>query len=110
MAYALALSCATDFPEVGPIILIDTLLYAFTTILVQGSSMYSVLVRCDVKQKPLELNDLTSLRNSEGRESCCNRLKNWVRRFDTKYFAPIFIRNKLIQNRTTSTMSSEFAN
>lgn len=36
MAYALALSCAKDFPtdNIGDIILIDTLLYAFFTILI----------------------------------------------------------------------------
>lgn len=34
MAYALALSCAVDFPTVGPVILIDTLVYSFSTILV----------------------------------------------------------------------------
>jgi solute carrier family 9 (sodium/hydrogen exchanger), member 8 len=49
MAYALALSCAVDFPIVGPVILIDTLMYSFTTILVQGSVMNPVLAKCDVK-------------------------------------------------------------
>ena len=34
MAYALALSCAVDFPVAGPVILIDTLLYSFVTILI----------------------------------------------------------------------------
>ena len=49
MAYALALSCAGDFPTVGPVILIDTLMYSFTTILVQGSVMNPVLAKCNVK-------------------------------------------------------------
>lgn len=34
MAYALALSCAVDFPGAGPVILIDTLLFSFVTILI----------------------------------------------------------------------------
>jgi len=52
MAYALALSCAVDFPVAGPVILIDTLLYSFVTILVQGSALNPVLKWADVKQKP----------------------------------------------------------
>ncbi len=52
MAYALALSCAVDFPDVGPVILLDTLLYSFVSILVQGSCMYPILTKCDVKRKP----------------------------------------------------------
>lgn len=59
MAYALALSCAKDFPEIGPIILITTLLYAFTTILIQGTAMYPVLVKCGVKQQAIELSDMS---------------------------------------------------
>jgi len=34
MAYALALSSPKDFPTVGPIILVDTLLYSLLTILI----------------------------------------------------------------------------
>ena len=52
MAYALALKCATDL-EIGPIILIDTLLYAFMTILGVGSILNPVLSKLDVKRKEL---------------------------------------------------------
>jgi len=55
MAYALALSCAKDFPTVGPIILIDTLLYSLMTILIQGTVMNPVVAKCDVKEKVLEI-------------------------------------------------------
>jgi NhaP-type Na+/H+ or K+/H+ antiporter len=50
MAYALALKCATDL-EIGPIILIDTLIYAFLTILGVGSILNPILSKFDVKRK-----------------------------------------------------------
>lgn len=50
MAYALALKCATDL-EIGPVILIDTLIYAFITILGVGSILNPVLSKLEVKRK-----------------------------------------------------------
>ena len=50
MAYALALKCATDL-EIGPVILIDTLVYAFITILGVGSILNPILAKLDVKRK-----------------------------------------------------------
>jgi len=50
MAYALALKCATDL-EIGPVILIDTLIYAFITILGIGSILNPILMKLDVKRK-----------------------------------------------------------
>mmetsp|Transcript_16038 Transcript_16038/g.20297 ORF Transcript_16038/g.20297 Transcript_16038/m.20297 type:complete len:114 (-) Transcript_16038:444-785(-) len=50
MAYALALKCATDL-DVGPIILIDTLIYAFITILATGSILNPLLSKLNVKRK-----------------------------------------------------------
>jgi len=51
MAYALALDAATQLP-VGPLILIDTLLYSLLTILGFGSVLHPVLTKMDVKNKP----------------------------------------------------------
>lgn len=51
MAYALALKSTFDF-EKGPIMLIDTLIYAFVSILIVGSLMNPVLTRLDVSNKP----------------------------------------------------------
>ena len=42
MAYALALKCAEDL-AIGPVILIDTLLYALFTILGIGSMLHPIL-------------------------------------------------------------------
>ena len=56
MAYALALKSATDL-ELGPVILIDTLLYAFVTILGIGSILNPILSKLDVKRK---VNDETN--------------------------------------------------
>ena len=50
MAYALAMKSSIDFP-VGPIILIDTLIYAFLSIIVVGSIMNPILSVMDVKRK-----------------------------------------------------------
>ena len=49
MAYALALKSVTDL-KIGPIILIDTLIYAFITILGIGSILNPVLERLGVKR------------------------------------------------------------
>jgi NhaP-type Na+/H+ or K+/H+ antiporter len=53
MAYALALKCAVEL-ELGPVILIVTLLYAFITILGVGSVLHPVLTWADVKRKPVD--------------------------------------------------------
>ena len=99
MAYALALSCAKDFPTVGPIILIDTLLYSFLTILIQGSVMNPVVLKCNVKQKVLGI-------EPEARDTCCNRFKQRFRIFDTNYFSPLFIKTtQKIRNRNNSIVS-----
>jgi NhaP-type Na+/H+ or K+/H+ antiporter len=50
MAYALALKCATDL-AIGPVILIDTLIYSMITILGIGSIMNPVLEKLGVKNK-----------------------------------------------------------
>jgi len=50
MAYALALKCTTDL-EIGPVILIDTLIYSFITILGVGTILNPVLTLLDVKRK-----------------------------------------------------------
>ncbi len=64
MAYALALKCATDL-EIGPIILIDTLIYSFLTILGVGSILNPILSRFDVKRKD---EDIPSIENSNKSE------------------------------------------
>ena len=51
MAYALALKSVTDL-DIGPVILIDTLLYALLTILGIGSVLNPILEKLDVKRKP----------------------------------------------------------
>jgi NhaP-type Na+/H+ or K+/H+ antiporter len=50
MAYALALKCSIDFP-IGPVILIDTLIYSFLSIVVMGSFIGPIAEKCDVKRK-----------------------------------------------------------
>ena len=88
MAYALALKCATELP-IGPVILIDTLLYAFLTILGIGSILNPVLTKLDVKRKPVDPNEPVY----EGRDNFCNRMKVKIRNFDSEYFSPLFIKD-----------------
>jgi NhaP-type Na+/H+ or K+/H+ antiporter len=52
MAYALALKCSIDFP-IGPVILIDTLIYSFLSIVVLGSFITPIVDKCDVKRKEI---------------------------------------------------------
>lgn len=50
MAYALALKSSFDFDK-GPIMLIVTLIYAFTSILLVGSFLNPILNKMDVIKK-----------------------------------------------------------
>ncbi len=52
MAYALALQASQSL-AIGPIILIDTLLYSLFTILVFGSILHPLLNKMDVKNKSI---------------------------------------------------------
>lgn len=89
MAYALALKCATDL-AIGPVILIDTLIYSFITILFIGSILNPVLNKMDVKRRAEEEEDPSS--QLPHRENCCGRFKERIRRFDSIYFSPLFIK------------------
>ena len=89
MAYALALKCATDL-SIGPVILIDTLIYAFITVIGIGSILNPVLSKLDVKKKDgpeLDFND-----SERADRSCASRLKKRISNFDKSYFSPIFIK------------------
>jgi len=95
MAYALALKCATDL-AIGPVILIDTLLYALFTILGIGTILNPILERMGVKRDPTadaaeEMNE--RLKEAAGRpKNCCQKFKAAIRRFDNETFAPLFIK------------------
>lgn len=74
MAYALALKCLNDL-DIGPVILIDTLIYAFITILVIGSILNPVFNKMEIKRKPVDPNAIEEV----PRDNCCNRLKSRLR-------------------------------
>lgn len=105
MAYALALSAVNDFP-IGSIMLIDTLLYSFLTILIQGSILNPVLTKCDVKQKPG--NELEDGEFGGRPENCCNRFKRRISMFDRTTFAPLFIKSQAQIERRAESVSSVF--
>jgi len=50
MAYALALKSIQDL-DIGPVILLDTLIYSYISILGVGSVLNPVLTKLDVKRK-----------------------------------------------------------
>ena len=95
MAYALALKSVTDL-DIGPIILIDTLIYAFITILGVGTVLNPILERLGVKRTEQDRRDeLASDANNplpEETRTCAHRMKNKVRKFDNEYFSPLFIK------------------
>lgn len=87
MAYALALKCASDL-EIGPVILIVTLIYALITILGVGSILNPVLTKLGVKKKEiLELSEQSSKSNS-----CAQRMKEKFVHWNSRCFAPMFIK------------------
>ena len=89
MAYALALKCTTDL-EIGPVILIDTLIYSFITILGVGTILNPVLTRLDVKRK---IEPEMAIEHEENAPtSRTGRFKALISRFDKKFFSPIFIK------------------
>ena len=95
MAYALALQSTNDL-AIGPIILIDTLLYALFTILGIGSILNPVLDKLGVKRTDADdnQNDLNP-NNGLGdvrQPNCSTRLKTRIRKFDNEYFSPLFIK------------------
>ena len=91
MAYALALQASQSL-AIGPIILIDTLLYSLFTILVFGSVLHPLLNKMDVKNKSIVVEEQIEVLE-ERRQNCCNRFKQNLSWFDTNYFAPIFIKD-----------------
>ena len=94
MAYALALKCATDL-EIGPVILIVTLIYAFITILGVGSILNPILSKMGVKRK--DAGPETQVESEIMSSSCASRVKGRIRRFDEKVF-PIFVNMELKNN------------
>lgn len=86
MAYALALQASATL-AVGPIILVTTLVYSLLTILGLGTALYPFLNYMDVKNK-------SSKDDSDQTPNCSNRTKAALSKFDTFYFAPLFIKDR----------------
>jgi len=96
MAYALALKCATDL-EVGPIILIDTLIYAFITVIGVGSILNPILSKFDVKRKDDPASDDVGkseleLGDEQEFQSLAKRVKSRLSSFNRRIVSPIFIK------------------
>jgi len=111
MAYALALKSTSDL-AIGPIILIDTLIYAFITILGVGSILNPILERLGVKRTEQDRRDDLNEANLPPepivQRTCAHRIKNRVRKFDNEYFSPLFIKDiKNIQRRNLAESFAE---
>lgn len=105
MAYALALQASTQL-EVGPVILVCTLVYSLITILGFSTVLHPILSSLDVKNKPKAPGEIVNTT-----ENCSNRLKRNLSHFDTYYFAPLFIKdNRMIESnvRTESLSINDF--
>lgn len=87
MAYALAMQARVDFAN-GPLIMLVSLMYALFTILVQGSVLNPVMVKCQVKQT-----SAFDLEIAEG-EGCFNRFKKRIMQLDSHYACPIFVKDR----------------
>ena len=77
----------------GPIILIDTLIYAFITILGVGSILNPTLAKLGVKRK--EGGGAPELDNDDlapGQQSCSDNIKAKLSKFNQTKIAPIFVK------------------
>ena len=107
MAYALALKSITDL-AIGPVILIDTLIYSMITILGIGSILNPLLERMGVKQTEEDSNNKDGPETNNRPPNWCTRIKKRIRYFDNDAFAPLFIKDvKNIQRRNLNESFSE---
>ncbi|CDW75106.1 sodium hydrogen exchanger 8-like [Stylonychia lemnae] len=112
MAYALAMKSSFDF-EKGPVMLIVTLLYAFISILLIGSLLYPILTKLDVTNK--SVGEAVSVRSNENQLSdeneqqiplnCCNKLKKILKKYENKYFSPVFISDAISERNVNDMVS-----
>lgn len=93
MAYALALKCTVDL-EMGPVILIDTLIYAFVTILGVGSFLNPILAKLDVKRKRSQegVPELALGDDDGAPMSLAKRFKVKLSAFNLSFVTPIFVK------------------
>mmetsp|Transcript_41925 Transcript_41925/g.56982 ORF Transcript_41925/g.56982 Transcript_41925/m.56982 type:complete len:219 (+) Transcript_41925:1042-1698(+) len=109
MAYALALESLSDL-DMGPVILIVTLIYAFITILIIGSILYPIMVWGGLKRDRTASNNLIEEEISDvrpdGSRKCCSRLKHQMAAFDYYYFSPLFIKEKTKINARNRSISA----
>jgi len=89
MAYALALKCVGEL-NLGGVILLVTLLYAFITILGVGSVLHPILTWADVKRKPIDPD--VEVEFYESQDGCFLRCKKRTEKFDREYFSPLFVK------------------
>ena len=119
MAYALALESYNDYPSVGKVMLVITLIYALISVLITGSVLSPILGYVGVEKTEEDLqtqidmdesfygNDMMEMR----RLNCGERFKVNLMQFNNKYFKPIFIVEKqeaeIIADKDTSDIQIE---
>ena len=97
MAYALAIESIFDFGEAGRAMLYLTVIYGLITILIVGSILHPVLIKCEVTrgaqpEPPSSLQAEPQPKDSSENVRCCKRLKTVLYNFNHVYFAPLFIK------------------
>lgn len=97
MAYALAIESIFDFGEAGRVMLYLTIIYGLITILIVGSILHPVLVKCEVTKQaqgeaPSSLQAEAQPKDTSEKVRCCKKFKAVMYNFNHVYFAPLFIK------------------
>lgn len=97
MAYALAIESIFDFGEAGRVMLYLTTIYGLITILIVGSILQPVLVKCEVTKQAegearSDLQVESQPKDPQEKVRCCKKFKGIMYNFNHVYFAPLFIK------------------
>ena len=91
MAYALSIKSKLDFKEEGDIMLIITLLYALTTILIIPLFYTNRILqglKTSARGGDREVDEAV---HRDRRQNCCDRLKAYIQNIDDTYLKNLFI-------------------
>jgi hypothetical protein len=94
MAFALAIKSKVDFPKVGPIFLVLTLIVISFTLLYSTFFLDWLLKKCEI----INICEADNFESSNYQKNIFERMKNFIEEFNTKYLNPFVTR----ENRETS--------
>jgi hypothetical protein len=94
MAFALAIKSKVDFPKVGPIFLVLTLIVISFTLVYSTFFLDWLLKKCEI----INLCEADNFESSNYQKNVFDRLKNFIEEINSKYLNPFVTR----ENRDTS--------